>query len=255
MVFDFSRLPDLSADLPGLGADELALAGHAKARLDALWMVFGDTEPPKHVIRPTAEELSAAWPHGGILRHPPDEDRPDWHFATHGLAQPAEPDAAALFALDDERPSGRGIELVLSTEEDVAWAPELLLSLVRYLVLRPEARTILPLDRMPIRGPVDGREESELRYLLARQPRGYESELILPGGLCDLVHLVGITGPEFEQARQLPAGAGSAALVLVLDVAGVGSLTDPSRRCVTTRPDFEALWAAACDEVAAGLLG
>ena len=253
MVLDFSRLPDLSAEQPELDPDELLLAGHTKARRDALWMVFGDTAPTDHVIRPMERELLAAWPHGGILRHPPSEDRTDWTYVTHGLAHPRHPDAAARFARDDERPSGRGIELAVSTEVDVTWAPKMLMSLARHLVLRPEAPNILPLDRMPLHRSVDGRARTELRYLLARNARGYEHELILPGGLCDLVHLVGITLAEFERTRTLPAGAGSAALVLVLDVAGVGSLTDPRRQCVTTRPDFEELWAAARDEVEAGI--
>lgn len=255
MVFDFSRLPDLSAELPELDPEELALASHTKARREALWMVFGDTAPPEHVIRPVDRELKAAWPHGGVLRHPPSEDRPDWRYVTHGLAHPEEADAAELFALDDERPSGRGVELVISTDVDVRWAPKLLLKLARYLVLKPDAKTILPLDRMPAGGPVDSRRSTELRYLLARRPRGYESELILPGGLCDLVHLVGITEAEFDHTRRLPAGAGSAALVLVLDVTGISCLTDPKRRCVTTRPDFHDLWEAAVDEVAGGMIG
>jgi len=255
VVLDFSPLPDVSAEHPDLDGDELLLASHAKARRDALWMVFGDTAPRNHVIRPTERQLKAAWPHGGVLRHPPDEDRPDWRYVTHGLAHPRRPDAAERFLIDDERPSGRGIELVMSTEVDVDWAPKLLMSLVRYLVMRPDAKTILPLDRMPAGGPVDGRQECELRYLLARRPRGYESELILPGGLCDLVHLVGITAPEFDHARQLPAGAGSAALVLVLDVVGIGCITDPNRPCMTSRPDFQDLWQAAIDEVALGFVG
>ena len=253
MVLDFSRLPDLSAEHPELEPDELRLAGHTQARRDALWMVFGDTAPADHVIRPMERELLAAWPHGGILRHPPDQDRTDWTYVTHGLAHPRHADAAERFARDDERPSGRGIELVVSTDEDVTWAPKMLMALVRHLVLRPEAPNILPLDRMPLHRSVDGRSRTELRYLLARAPRGYEHELILPGGLCDLVHLVGITEGEFERARKLPAGVGSAALVLVLDVTGIGCLTDPKRPCVTTRPDFEDLWAAARDEVEAGI--
>ena len=255
MVFDFSHLPDVSGENPDLSGNALLLASHTKARRDALWMVFGDTAPKDHVIRPMERELKAAWPHGGVLRHPPSEDRPDWRYVTHGLAHPKRADAAERFRIDDERPSGRGIELVISTDEDVRWAPKLLLSLVRYMVLNPQAKTVLPLDRMPAGGPVDGREACELRYLLARKPRHYESELVLPGGLCDLVHLVGITEAEFDHARTLPAGAGSAALVLALDVVGIECTTDPNRPCMTTRPDWQDLWQAAIDEVAGGMIG
>jgi hypothetical protein len=66
---------------------------------------------------------------------------------------------------------------------------------------------------------------------------------MLPGGRCDLVHLVGVTEPEIRRALTLGKGtAGSIVLCRVLEEMGVGCVSDPNRACLTTHREFEETW-------------
>lgn len=70
----------------------------------------------------------------------------------------------------------------------------------------------------------------------------YDPDGLLPAGECELVHLVGATDAESERALTLgSATAGSIVLCEVFRRVGIGLVTDPTRPCITDRPDFDAL--------------
>jgi hypothetical protein len=243
-LLDFSRLPDVSEEHPELDEEARLFAAHMKAREDALMAVFGPTDPPDTILSPDDPDLSINWPGGGIHRYAPREGRAGWHFVTHGLAQPDDPGAApSEDEEEDERYSGFGIELVISTPEESQWPAELLLSFVRYLLFDEESRVFLPGHRIPCSALVSIAPETELTHLAGIASPDYPHEIELPAGRCTLVHLVGATTAEIEVARSEEDG--TAILGRVLNELGHGTITDLTRECVTKHPDFESLWARA----------
>lgn len=248
---DFSVLPDVTELHPELSPDERWYAAHMKAREDAFAAIFGETEPPDQILSPSDPDLAVNWPGGGIYQFPPHGDRDGWAYVTHGLAQPMDPDDGASEP-DDERVSGLGIELVLSTREPALWAPEVLLVFVRYLLFDERARPFLPGHRIPASVLSQLHPETELTHLLGVESTSYPARIALPAGFCLLVHLVGVTSAEVERARNLPDTIGSIVLAEVLAELGVGLHTDPARSCITKDPRFEAAWAVAAERHGSG---
>jgi hypothetical protein len=241
-MLDFSRLPDVAdihPELTELG--ERVYAAHMKAREDALEHIFGKSHPNGDILSPTDPNLMINWPGGGLYQYPPNEKLHAWHYVTSGLAQPVPDDDST--ATPDGRYSGFGIELVISAPEQANWAPDVLLNLVRYLLFQENARVILPGDRLPCNGPLVRDTDTKLSFLVATSSPEYATEIMLPGGRCDLVHLVGVTEPEIGRALSLGKGtAGSIVLCRVLEEMGVGCVSDPGRACLTTHRDFEQTW-------------
>lgn len=190
---------------------------------------------------------------------PPQGDRNNWYFVTHGLSQPPMdedsliPGALADY-LDwrdvncDEPISGWGIELVVSTRAFCQWPFDLLLKVVEYLLFSEHSQIILPGHRLPVGHPIVPAPNPLLNYLLAITSPEYPSSILLPGGSCSLVHLVGVTEAEITFARRLK-NPGSLVLQSVLQKLGVGCLTNPERPCLTTHPQFKRAWKEAEDEV------
>jgi hypothetical protein len=238
-VLDFSELPDVSALHPELDEDEQWFAAQMKARENAYEAIFGQSVPEGQILSPSDPELTINWPGGGIYQYAPDKDRRGWTYVTHGLAQPDEPSE------DDgeEMPySGLGIELVMSAREQSMWVPDVLLSLVRYLLFHPDARLIEPGHRLPssVFSQID--DKTELSHMLAVSSGEYVSSVLLPEGMCDLVHLMGITRAELERAKSQPGILGSVALSVALVELGVGFDTELRRACATKDPRFEEAW-------------
>lgn len=241
---DFSELPDVQQLHPELEPDELWYAAHMKAREDALSAIFGETEPPGQILSPTDPELTVSWPGGGIYQFPPRGERSSWHYVTHGLSQPSAPDEG-LDLPADERVSGMGIELLISTREQGLWAADVLLAFVRHLLLDERASVFLPGHRIPASVLAQLHPETELTHLLGIESPEYPTRIGLPAGECLLLHLVGITSAEAERARSLPGIDGSVALAGVLGELGIDHVTDPARQCSTRDARFESAWSAA----------
>ena len=244
-LLDFKRFPDLRELSEELTDAERWYAAHMLARERALEEVFGVCEPPGKVLSPGDEQLTINWPGGGVYQYPPREGRTGWHYVTHGLSQPHSPEEAAEGRDAEEVFSGLGLELVISTPEKSRWAPALLLDFVRYLLFSDTPRLFAPGDRVPYRGFQSLGEPTALTHLLLTGSHEYPHGLRLPGGECWLLHLVGVTDAEIEQARSLGEGPrGSYVLANALIELGEGLATTPRRRCITTHPRFEEAWAA-----------
>ena len=254
---DFSLLPDVS-DLHPETDDpvEQMLAdssAHMEARKNALVYIFGKSHPEEGLWAPRTDHvLFFNWPGGAVMCFPPQGNRTKWYYVTHGLAQPPmEEDDPIPPALDDyldwlevndKAPvSGWGIELVISTRDFCDWPFEVLLEIVEYLLFK-DSQIILSGHRLPLANPIVSSTNHLLNYFLAVTSPEYPSTIRLPGGLCSLIHLVGVTEAEVERARRIKGQRGSLVLQSVLQKLGVGCLTDPERLCVTTHPQFEQAW-------------
>ncbi len=243
---DYSRLPDVSAEHPELDEDERAYAAHMKAREDALHEVFGDTEPKGQILSPGDADLQVNWPGGGVHVYAPADGRTGWHYVTHGLAQPFElEEGEAPPDAPQDQPSGFGIELAISTPEPATWAPQLLLNFVRYLFFDDDAAVFHPGDRIPCPAFTDVEKGTKISHLICVQSPEYKSEILLPGGTCTIVHLVGVTSPEAARARSLGAsGPGTEVLFATLRALGVPPVTDLARKDATLDPRFDKAWRA-----------
>lgn len=243
-MLSFTEVPDLSERHPDLSDEERWLLGDMMVREEAIRAVFGETDPPRKVIVPEDPVLLSCFSGGGIYAHPPAEGRPGWHYVTFGLSQPlGSEDARPSEDPDWEDRSGLGIELVLSTKKRASWAPRLLLDMVRYLLVQGRALVILPGHRIPYHGFQGGARASPITHLLATRSRQYPNEVVLPGGLCTFVHLVGITDEEIARARAASPGMeGSFVLAEVLYRLGSGLTTDPWRPSATEDPGFDPTW-------------
>lgn len=243
---DFSVLPDVSGLPPNPDPEEQLLAAHMEARWNALRYIFGKTYPEDGVWTPQDPELLWNWVGGAFVCFPPRRKRNNWDFVTHGLSQPMEDDLAQdALNREEDLISGLGIELVISTRDFCNWAPDVLANIVKYLLFYEDSRVILPGDRLPCNGPIVLGTDTLITYLLAVTSPEYPSEIRLPGGLCSLVHLVGVTEPEIKRAQRKEGVEGSLVLQHVLQKLGVGCLTDPERSCLTMNPQFEQAWSEA----------
>lgn len=244
-MFDSSAIPNV--DHLGLEQPvEIAYAAQMAARENALRAIFGPTDPPDRILSPGDPQLFINWSGGGIYQFPPNRNRSSWHYVTSGLSQPhIDDDANPEPIIDDdgERYSGFGIELVISTIDKVAWAPDVLINLAKYLLFQKNSRVILPGDRIPCNGPLVLETSTLLSYLVATISTEYESEILLPVGQCHLVHLIGCTQGEVHAALTMGRGtAGSIVLCRVLREMGVGFDSIPERSCVTEHESFAAIW-------------
>ena len=244
-MFDSSAIPnvdDLGLEEPG----EIAYAAQMAARENALHAIFGETEPPDQIMSPHDPVLLLNWAGGGIYQYPPNGTRSSWHYVTSGLSQPEIDDNAIPLPVideDGERYSGLGLELVISTSEKVAWAPTVLLNIVKYLLFQENSRIILPGDRLPCNGPLVLETNTPLTYLVATTSTDYESEILLPVGQCHLVHLIGCTQGEIDCALTMgQSTAGSLVLCRFLQQMGVGFDSLPDRACLTEDTAFTENW-------------
>jgi hypothetical protein len=244
-MFDSSAIPNVD-DLGLEQPVEIAYAAQMAARENALQSIFGPTEPSDRILSPSDPHLLINWCGGGIYQYPPHGNRSSWHYVSSGLSQPhIDDDANAEPIIDDDgqRYSGFGIELVISTIEKVAWAPDVLINLVKYLLFQKNSRVILPGDRIPCNGPLVLETNTSLSYLVATTSTEYESEILLPVGQCRLVHLIGCTQGEIDAALTMGRGtAGSIVLCRVLREMGVGCDSIPERSCLTANESFAAIW-------------
>ncbi len=244
-MFDSSAIPNVD-DLGLEKPVEIAYAGQMAARENALHAIFAPTDPPDQILSPGDPNLFINWPGGGIYQYPPSGNRSSWHYVTSGLSQPhIDDDANPESVIDDdgERYSGFGIELVISTIEQAAWPPDVLINLVKYILFQKNSRLILPGDRIPCNGPLVLETDTPLSFLVATTSTEYETDILLPAGKCHLVHLIGCTQREIDTALTMGRGtAGSIVLCRVLGEMGVGFDSIPNRTCLTEDGSFSATW-------------
>ncbi len=209
--------------------------------------IFGVEEPEGQIILAPAELQFCGWPGGGIYQFPPQGKLTDWHYVTEALSQPHRP-AEAMEQGDPHY----AFELVISTEHQCRWAPNVLMNIVRYL-LSDKGRPIYHDQLLPCNGPLVTGWDTKLTYLLTAAAAEYDPVIHLPGGDGVLVHLVGVTEEEILPVLDLEdPSQGIRALYQILCQEGIGSCSRPERASVTDDPGFSEKWQQALSSIRMG---
>jgi hypothetical protein len=178
----------------------------------------------------SVSEVDPRWLHYGVLEYTPTPHRRSWIYVTTGFSNPWDEEPTEY---STENYTGFGSELVLETSEQADWAISALRKLLAYDILLAHGRFGEPdaLDvgsRIPLGGPINGDEESPVRFLVAVRPNHYEPRFILASGKADFLHFVGITESERDYAREHDTEALLGKLVAVSN----WSVTNPARTAV-----------------------
>ena len=230
-------LPDLRREHPELIEGGMAHAQHMAARERALIRLLGPTDPPNRILVPDDPQLMVNWPGGGIHR---------WRrqdgvvFMTHGMSQPQEPDAV----VDEPEKfwSGLGLEYAIRVPDTAEWPITVLLHLVRHELFQNQKAPFSVGATMP----TDLGEG--ITHFFGTYDSQLPHELLLPGGRCSLVSLVGITSEEFRSLRTIEdRRLGAGVLIRTLRHFGVDAVTTKGRGSVTEASDFETVWQNALD--------
>jgi len=239
-MMDFSTLPDVSKTNPELTEPgEIEYASQMLARENFLHAVFGSPEPEGNIWSPSDPNLTVNWAGGGFYLYPAATG--GYYFVSSGLSHPAHDQPAQTD--EEDAFSGYGIELVIQAPEGSRWPFGVLESLVNYLLFQENARIIMPGDRIPCGGPLVTDTDTDLCYLIAAFSDRYDTQGRLPAGDVDLVHLIGVTEAEAQQAIAWGRGSGGTLILReVLKQFEVDELTDPSRSCTTLETEFAEVW-------------
>lgn len=177
-----------------------------------------------------SQEIDPRWLTMGVIEFAPTIARPSWLYVTSGYSNPWDEDPADY---DPSGQSGAGVEFTLSSPEQADWAIRALQSMLAFDLLlaagrfRPSPPLSLQ-DRIPLRGPIDGRPECLVRTLITIEPDGFDTEFALPSGAVALMMFIGATDAETAFARE----EGADQLVARLQAAGHFPSIDPRRKSV-----------------------
>jgi hypothetical protein len=173
-------------------------------------------------------DVDPRWLFLGVLEFPPTPDRTSWLYVTSGYSNPwdEEPDA-----YDPTGESGAGVEFTFAISEQGDWAVETLQAVLAFDLLLgvgrfPNRQRLSLHDRIPLRGPLNGKPDCEIRNLVLVEREDGPQEFSLPSGEVILVGFTGMTDAELAFAKS----NGSSALIDKLRAAGHHPVTNPHRR-------------------------
>lgn len=222
-----------AADDAGLRWDE-----HFRALQSAQTDIFGEMVPPG-TVHAVGMPLVMTCPGGCILKFAPCEARRAWHYMTSGLAMPKD-----VFARPErDQRCGYGRELVISTRAEEAWPLAALKRMMSYVA--GSAPDIRPFEVIQWAVSVVPSGRADMTAFVTLTSLDYPSRLLLPGGTCDLIHMIGATAAEVAYAKQhaktRELGVRTLASFFVGDDPA-GPVTDGDRPCLTADPDFAHMW-------------
>jgi hypothetical protein len=172
-------------------------------------------------------DVDPRWLFLGVFEFPPTPERNSWLYVTSGYSNPwnEEPEA-----YDPRGESGNGVEFTFAVSEQGDWAVQTLQSMLAFdLLLRagrfPNGRPLSLHDRIPLREPVNGRPNCEIRNMIMVEPEHISPEFSLPSGRVLLVGFTGVTDAELTFAK----ANGSEPLIGRLRAAGHHPITNPNR--------------------------
>jgi Suppressor of fused protein (SUFU) len=173
-------------------------------------------------------EIDPRWLFLGLFEFPPTADRNSWIYVTSGYSNPWEVEPEAY---DPAGELGAGVEFTFAVSEQGDWAIETLQAMLAFDLLLGAGRFAngkqLSLhDRIPLRGPLNGKPDCEIRNLVLVQREERPQDFLLPSGRVSLVGFTGVTDPELDFAKS----NGSAALIDRLRDAGYHPVTNPNRQ-------------------------
>lgn len=169
------------------------------------------------------ESCDPRWLNYGVFKSPPNGDRKTWLYVSSGMSNPWETD-------EPEEYSGFGTEFVLETHEDADWAINMVRILIAYNILLAHGKMgdFPMLDyghRVPFKIIRENDAEPVLTHVMLVKPVHYEKTFKLISGDVDFLHMIGITGPEYEYSKE----NSSEELFDVLKKDGVYPITDRDR--------------------------
>jgi hypothetical protein len=113
-------------------------------------------------------DVDPRWLFLGVFEFPPTPKRSSWLYVTSGYSNPWNEESEAY---DPHGESGFGVEFTFAISEQGDWAVEALQSMLAFdLLLRvgrfPNGQPLSLHDRIPLRGPVNGRPNCEIRNVI-----------------------------------------------------------------------------------------
>jgi hypothetical protein len=176
-------------------------------------------------------DIDPRWLFLGVFEFPPTPGRPWWLYVTSGYSNPWDEEADRY---DPAGTSGAGVEFTFAVAEQGDWAIRILQSMLAYDLLLsagrfPNAQPLAPGDRIPLRAPLDGRADCEIRNLVMTQREdALPPSFALASGEVLLFAFTGVTDAELAFAK----ANGSEALIERLRAARAHPVTDPRRRSI-----------------------
>lgn len=167
------------------------------------------------------------WLFHGVFEFAPTSTRSSWLYVTSGYSNPWDQDQADY---DAEGESGAGVEFTFEASEQGDWAVKTLQHMLAFDLLLGAGRIAgaecLSLhDRIPLRAPINGKPDCQVRNLILVGREDGPKEFRLPSGEVILVGFTGITDAELAFAK----ANGSPALIEKLRTAGYHPVTNPGR--------------------------
>ncbi|TIS72792.1 MAG: suppressor of fused domain protein, partial [Mesorhizobium sp.] len=177
------------------------------------------------------KEIDPTWPFYGVFEFAPTPQRPFWLYVTSGHSNPWREESDGY---DPASQSGAGIEFIFASAERGDWATQCLQNLLAFDLLLdvghfPGGQPLTEGDRIPIRSPINGKENCLIRNVILSRPASLPTGFQLPSGQVDLLTFTGITDSELAFAKE----NGTEALIDWLQPLGFFPVTDPHRRSIT----------------------
>jgi Suppressor of fused protein (SUFU) len=171
--------------------------------------------------------VDPTWTQHGVFEFAPTAGRNSWLYVTSGLSNPWE---VSPKDYETSVESGAGVELTFATSEPGDWAITALQSLLAYDILQYAGRfpKIQPLGldhRVPCGGPLNGKRDCVIRYLVMTEPEGIPDSFVLPSGKVLFGGVTGLSEAEFAEAK----ATSSQQIVDRLRAAGFHPVNDPKR--------------------------
>jgi hypothetical protein len=169
---------------------------HFGAQTEGIYVL--DAEMFRSVFHQNA--IDPRWLNHGVIEFKPTAERPNWVYVSSGLSNAWEADAPELDSV-----SGLGCEFVFQCTAQAPWALLLMRRMVAFQLLlaagRFPGKGVLAIwDRVPVRGPIDGKN-SQLTWFMLAPATDFAGMQQLPSGQFQFIQFVGITENEAEYAR------------------------------------------------------
>jgi hypothetical protein len=196
---------------------------HFGASTDGIYVL--DAEMFRSVFHQDA--IDPRWLNHGVIEFKPTAERPNWVYVSSGLSNAWEADAP-----EPDSVSGLGCEFLFQCPTQAPCALLLMRRMVAFQLLlaagRFPAKGLLAIwDRVPVRGPIDGKN-SQLTWLMLAPATDFVGVQQLPSGQFQFIQLVGITENEAEYAR----AKGSEELFRMLLAQKAAPVTDAGRASI-----------------------
>ena len=172
-------------------------------------------------------DLDPRWLFYGVIEFAPTPARPSWLYVTSGHSNPWNDEPEDY---NEQNESGTGIEFTFATSEQGDWAIQVLQSMLAFDLLLaagryPGSAPLALHDRVPVRGPVNGKATCQLRNLVVTEPECIAAGFQLPSGRVHFLSFTAITDAELAEAK----ATSSAELITRLRTAGYHPVNNPTR--------------------------